>query len=861
MPVDFVTSILGNLSLPLLPNSGRSALQTLRRMMFVRWSAGGFLTALAKNEGFPRPDVGFSDDDFFRACVQAMVADGKSIQYIFESLLEIVIGPYEDQYYELDVDAKVDQGFLVYAPYGSYVPYDTWNTTPFVPGERIQAQHPVTGKKVIALLKEHNAAQKRIYYTTEMIEPEGGPFDGSMTITGMSSGGTVTGLGLVVNRDRYTFPLYADGYLDLGGPNEESVTFVAPDPFASRVRVVNDLTKKHLKGEKITITGGCWDLFDTRARRAVVKIICSNKSLAILPGISVLHPSPWREATLRLEAVAGETELRLQDEVLRAQTYGATPKKVLLNPEGELLQHSDPPLLAEFSTFDAPSRIITLDGPLPVGVRFAQGTKVRWLYHRTGLVLDAQNQGATELVCECRWENPYGVWIVDEGGGAEQKVMVLGSTYQKRRLASEVELNDTIIYLDRPLRPLDWGFTNKLVFSNSAGGVLGEATIAAFTPGSRQVTVTAPVAFGILLTQPVTVEVVRGQADFGCKLEIMPLPLDLISGESFQEFLGLTAGQFEPTWASHQVHGDWPPTVLGQWPGMHVYDPNERTLSNAQETGTAMIEVDRGDLANDVRVYLAAVMVLSEYDPVSSPSSPLGNQTVPGLGTFATTELNVTDASVFPSQSVINNWIANTNGINPTGAPPRIVVGSEGDFGRTPVYLWGRGAAGTDKENVLYVSGISRRHRGGVRVASYLDFLPVSGAVGIWGGNPGLETAPTTGQGHMLLDYGSANLESLAYTRIDTQTPTRAHLFFERGFVPEFSHNPSRTNPLDATETMPIKLVKADKWSVPLRNGYSWPFYLGGGMVLQRLRTLVDLGRAAGVKVIFVNAKDQIIPI
>jgi len=838
--------------LPALPKNGRSALQQLRRMFFLRWSAGKYLTTIGRNHGVDRPSLGFSDDDFYRACLQVLANDRKAIRGAFVYLIENVLGPHEDMFFELDRAHVIGESYLQYRPYGDYVPYENWNATAFTIGERIEATHPVTGLRTIALIKEFDAALSRIFFTDQYRSPDAGGFDVGHSLTGRSSGGKVDITGHEVSRDFEDFPLFGTLTIDPGGGNEEAVRFVCPDPYIGRIRIIDDLTIAHLEGEKIKVDGNCWDFIETKARRIVVRVRCQDKIAPTLRGNAYLHPSPALEPRLRTTVIAGATEMLFDETIMEDLVGFSFPQDVLMNPGDEHIPPNPRQFVASASAYDQTARKLTLASPLAAGVKLIKGTKVRLYHAKSGELLDNALLGATSIVARCRWEYPYGVWALDLGGGSEEKVFVTGSSYQKRLLTSEIVPTTTEIWLNRPLDNLDLSHAAKLVVSDETG-VLGELTIsllAALQPDPRKVILLGAAGFSTdLASKETVVEYCRGSADLGVTVYLAnPLaagktaPLDMV------QVLGTTATQ--PTFADHLVNAGWPGVVAtpdGRWPGPYIWEPSARVPTNTQATGKAEVEIDRTE-PNDVRIYITRTTLKIKHIPGSAAILPFRSYNATN---YIPQEVYVADGSEFPPDSAIQNWLIN-GAINPSGEPMRIAVSAEGTFGRTPLYLWGRVG------DTLHVSGISRTHLPGVPVSTFTFDLPILASVAsLFGGSPGLDLA----EGTVILDHGTQFQEDVDYDGLTTPTPTRGLLTFTRGFSPLKSHNPYRPDPYVTAGILGVPVIRGDKLGHPRRDGFSFPFYLNGGMSLYRLRFLMDMVRAAGTKVIFVDQFDKEIPL
>ena len=107
---------LENITSPLTGEPLRGAVELARRMMLIRWSVGEYLTAVAGNFGVNRPSLGFSDDEFFRACATCLMADHKTIGKSFWQLLEIALGPHTNLVFETELIARVNDPYITLGP-------------------------------------------------------------------------------------------------------------------------------------------------------------------------------------------------------------------------------------------------------------------------------------------------------------------------------------------------------------------------------------------------------------------------------------------------------------------------------------------------------------------------------------------------------------------------------------------------------------------------------------------------------------------------------------------------------------------------------------------------------------------------
>lgn len=727
----------------------RSAVQLARRMLLLRWSRGPYLSAIGGNNGIARPPLGFGDDDFYRAVIQLVAADYKSIGNAFWQLIEIVLGPYQT----------------------------------------LQAQTTKAAK----------AGQ-------EYVE--------------------------VREQDADRLPLYGPIVIDPLGSLEQETKVSTVDRFRLRIRFRDPLENDLPEGTVLEMKGGCWEFIETKARRVVVKILCEQAELSSLRGKSYIHHTPFATSLLRSQAQEGDVLLKLDDSVLDGVSVLPYPRTIYLNRE----QEGDRNFLAvEATSFNSLTREFSLSSGLPVGTRHSRNTKISWYQALSGQILEPASVLDTQVIARLRVEHPVGLYYV---GGTF--ILIKSSTYQKRKLFSQVSPLTEQIILDRTLEtPLVSGYTT-LVFSDTTG-ILGSANVQSVQ--GQVVTLSSPAGFSTdILNKDVTVELVRG-LDFGVSLEVHPLTSAYAGGESFQEWWGKST---QPDSSDFLSPAGWPPSVTpsGNWPGCYLFDVFHRILSNNRGEGLAMMEVDRSE-PNDQRIYLARTKITSRFDPSTASLSPLGTQVVGGE-TFTPRVLKVADTSLFPSTAVVTAWRASLQ--NPRiGFPEQVVIASEGGFGRDEVYLWGK----NDDKRELYISGLQRIHLEGVEVCTLNYELPVSSVVGTLGGSPSFDLQ----NGEIILDAFTQREEEIDYETLQIRTPTQALLTFERGFQPQYSHDAFKASDLDAS-VIGVSIVKADRYGATRQDGYSFPLTLGGGAFLQRLLFLLNLVRAAGVQVSFVDAQD-----
>lgn len=857
---------LTTITSPLSGEPLRGAIELARRMMLLRWSVGEYLTAIAGNFGVNRPSLGFVDDEFFRACAQVLMADHKTIGRSFWQLLEIALGPHTNLVFETELDAEVGDSYITLGPELNYVGYENWNTTSFTHNEVVRVGGPGTPE---ARFRYLDTEETRFHF----VDMKNGSFASGNTITGLTSGGTVDlTSGVLRHVSEETIPVtdrlphYGTMIIEPGLGNAETVEFVTVDKFQRRVRLRNNLTLAHAARSTIFIDGGCWDVFETQARRVAIKIICNTKVINRIPGNAYLHGTPHREAKLRANAVAGANTLSFDESVVDG--FPSTPFKVLIDPEGV---YGDT-LQVQVNSVNAATRVFTLSAALPAGFRRVAGTVIRWV--QTDVVTGGLTQnalvGATELKSVARYKDPTGLWIIDRGGVNEELVFVTSTTYQRRQVHSDMTPTKTLFAIDHILDNVAEGTFTKWARFWDTTGLLGSEQLANafwFVGGQQD----------HLYPQLGT----AGVPGFSTAVDLRETYIeiaDLTTGEVTWELarattkahnIGETIERFTgtnpviATDADHLPEVTWPPpgTPDGRWPGPYVHNPSERVLGNVKATNSSTIlaqaAIETAD-PNDLRIYPINQQLSVRYDPARALSS-IGpySLTIPGLANpvvLQTKDLHVDDPSVFPDLLQVVGWL--TNPLNPTpGYPPRIVVGSEGGFGRDPVYFLGRGQTGTVAENLIFVSGVKLTHAPGTRVSSYHTHLPLNALAGVLAVADGF---PQDG-GTVILNHTSEKEEVVFYDSIAMETPTRGSLVFDKGWVPTNTHNPFLLSNIDSSVQVGTQVIRTASIgdTQPRKDGYSFSFILSGNTILIRLAYLIEQVRASGVEVVFYDDKDK----
>lgn len=848
----------------------RSAIELARRMMLLRWSVGKYLTTVVGNYGLGRPPLGFADDEFFRATAQALMADFKAIPWAFWQLIEIALGPYENLVFELQEDASKGDSYITLSPEIEFATYTNWNATPFIHNEVID-----NGAGAEARFRYLDTQDGKIHF----VERVGGPFAQGDTLTGQTSGGTVD---LTADARRPVtdpthqaldrLPLYGIAEIEKGTVDEETVNLVTVDRYRRRARLRTPLDKDHNAGDVLFLAGGCWELLWTQARRLVIKVKCEQLTRAGLPGNSYVHLLPWREARLRTAAAAGATTLELDDSVVSSVPTGVI--KVIIDPEDE----GDGVLIRDTVSYNPTTRTFTLNAgqPIPAGRRYIAGTRVRWVQR------DDAPGGLTNLAvinqifiaCACRFEDVIGHWIIDEGGPNEELVFVTGTTYQRRQLTTNITPTTLLFGIDRPFDGIPEGTpaSNLLIRVYDTTGYLGFVPVSSVfwydPPGNTaklfpQLGLAAAPGFSTnIAARPTYVELVLAGATGDVWLWLSRgLQIQHLIGESVQRWYGTTPST--PTYASHSPEGGWPPPAQpsGRWPGPNVFDPSNYAPARIRSTSVSSIyataHVDDAD-PDDLRIYMASQGLAEKYNPATAAAT-LGIQTVtlpgPVVLQFQPFDVQVEDASYFPTTTQVQNWRASVNNPNP-GFPSRVILGGEGGFGRTPLYYWGK-AGGSS--NTIYVSGIQRIHLPGTLIATYHEEIPIKAATGVIATGPGFPP----GIGRAILDHTSEGQEILFYDDVKQLTPTTGYFEFERGFVPDHNHDPFRVSNIDPNEVIGVPIVRTERvgLTLPRRDGYSFSAFLPGNALLIRLAWLLQQVRAAGVQVTFYDENDKVIQI
>ena len=840
----------------------RSAIQMVRRMMLLRWSVGNYLTAIAGNYGVQRPPLGFFDDDFFRACAQALMADYKTIPAAFWQLLEIVFGPYNNLVFDLEIDREAGSGYIVCNANIEFSEYTNWNATPFIHDELIS-----NGSGVSARFRYLDQQDGKIHYNIR----RGGAFQSGDTLTGGSSGGTVdltSGvLRQVSDLERQVFdrmPLYGVGILDPGGPQQEAVSLVTVDHYQRRIRLDEPLTNDQTEGTVLFMQGGCWDVIETQARRVFIKILCDQITKTGLPGNAYLHMLPWKESRLREEAAGGSSELKLEELITMA--VPSTPE-IVIDPE----EQDGTVLLKTASAYTANTLTFTLGTPLPAAKRLKKGTTVRWIQRDevpTGLGLTALVND-NKLYAPCRLEDARGVWVLDEGGGSEELVFITNTTWQRRRLTSQITPTTSLFAVDAPLDWIAEGTqpSNLHLRVYDTTGYLGRVEVSSVTwyvpTGNTKYFVPQ---LGLAIAPTFSTDIENELTWVELVNDVLGhVKLSLARDLQNTHGIGTTLRRIYgtdvvlPTYGDHLPEAGWPPPAQpeGKFPGPYLFNTEYRGPTRIRKDNVSSIyaiaSVNNTD-ANDARIYMANQVLADTFNP-SSAVSTLGTQTVtlpgPVILNFQPYDLHIDDASFLPTTAQVTAWRSHPDNPHP-GYPSRIMVASEGGFGRTPLYYWGKGAG----NNTIYVSGIARTHLAGSRVATYHEELPLTALAGVLASTDGFPNE----SGKALLDFSHSSQETIDYDGVKLITPTSGYFEFERGFIPDNSHDMFKMSNIDPSVVLGSKVVRTSSLtdSYPRKDGYSFSALLPGNALLMRLAWLIEQVRAAGVHVTFYDTKDRV---
>jgi hypothetical protein len=914
---------------PLFSVPTRSAIEEARRALLLHWSAGRYLDAVVGNYGFKRSVLGFSDDDFFRAIAQVVMADYKNIGSAFWQILEIALGPYKNMAFSLESQVLAGDSYFDIAKDIEYVTYSSWNSSDFQLGESIS-----NGSGVSATVIYHDEEDDTVYF----IERSGGSFASGDTIAGISGSITSSSTELVHSSNAARpvssrFPLYGtatirsefyDSSIDSGTSTltldtdsasgvddfyngwsititsgaalndvrtvtdydastgiltvdsawsstpttvssfkligSEDVVYASVDKYLRRARVVSNFNLSHNANSAIFLSGGCWDLINTRARRLAVKIKCDNVLNGGIPGSSYLHPYPYKYACLREDAAAGATSLKHDFSVLDG--VPTPPFTILIDPE----ERGGP--LEEFSVSSYNATTMTFTSASGVSRRLRRGTRLRWVqadYVTGGITTTATIATPQLLKLAARIENPVGVWVIGRGTANEEFVFVKNTTYQKRQLMADLTTSSTKMYLDFPLDGYPEGtLSSALTFriSDETGllGTVTSSTISNYTSDGHmcvELTLGSSPSFSTDIENYQTlvelVDATNGEVTWELASE-----LDTAHGTSVtvERLFGTTPTI--PTDASHLPEAGWTPSsVTGKWPGPYVYSMERKAPVNIRSDSSSSIEalgyVSRSD-ASDCRIYMANEDIVVDYDknkalktlPRQFVTDSSGN-----VFEFQPYDIEISDASFFPTTAQVNAWRLSTSNPN-KGYPIELVVGGEGGFGRNPVYYWGKSTS--SGRNVIYVSGVERIHLSGARVATYHTEIPVGADSGVLGVSDGI---PLT-ENYLILDHMHENEEIISYDTLDLESPNRAILNFERGFSPLYSHEPFQTSNIDGSVIgVRIARTTSNGVSYPRNDGYSFPFMLHGDIILLRLSYALSFVKTAGVDLEFYDSRDR----
>lgn len=848
----------------------RSDLQMVKRMMQLRWSVGEYLDAIAGNYGVVRPPLGFTDDDFFRSCLQVIMASDKNIPRPLWQLLEIALGPYDNLVFQLEATRAVGDTYITLAPELEYATYSATAGT-FIHDEWIIDS---VGGKIKAKFRYLDTGDLKVHFA----ERQRGSLVSGMVLQGADSGATVTLSSAHLRQVSDTtipvthrMPLYGTLVFEPGTANEETIDFVGIDYRLRRFRLKSPLTKAHSSKTPVFLQGGCWDIYTAQMRRIAVKIKCSNKNPASIPGRAYLPPYPVKKATLRSTARGADTSLLYADESL--DVFPSTPFKLIIDPS----QRFKKLLEVTVNSVNTTTRTLSLASPLPAGLRFIRGTEIQW--YQTDQVTGGLTQIASPVVSPtiqtikaiCREENVIGPWIIiDPIGLTEELVFVTKTTYQRRVLTSEITNASLVFHIDRPLDNVPEGTVSLTFRVFDDTGYLGNATVnnvSWYVGGDTKkispiLTLAASVAFSTDIKNKKTyvelVDLVSGEVTLTLS---RPLATTRGAGEQLRRFyrIGGVSGALA-TDAAHLPRFTWPPPASpdGTWPSPFLWDNSRQGPVHIRKSSTsnplALANVARND-ANDLRIYNTSMTIFSVFDP--SKAKKTFNQIIvspPGgaIQVFTPMDVYVNDASGLPTTAQVNAWIVSASNPNP-GFPMQVKIAGEGGFGKTSLYYWGKGTGGA--QDTIYVSGIQRIHQAGTKIFSYQTEVPIEALTGVLGVDEGLPLK----EGYVLFDHTRESEELIIYDSLKLETPTRALMVFDRGFSPQGSHNPFAVSNIDGTTVTGVNIIRTGILANALArsDGFSFTFFLDGNSVLMRLIWLLDQVVAAGIKIDLYDDKDR----
>ena len=710
---------------PLFKDETLSAIRGTRRMMLLRWSVEEYLSAVAGNYGLRRPPLGFSLDDFFRACAQVLMADTKGVSNTFWQLLEIAFGPSENLVFDLESNAEIGDGYVVLAREMEYAGYSA-TAGAFV------ADEIITGGTSNATARfrylDTTTGKKRIFFKHRV-----GDFISGETVTG--GGGATVVLDSTTARQvsdatipvTHRLPLFnAKVKINPGLGGEEIVSFGGVDKFLRRGRLKVPLTKAHNAKSVVLIEGGQWDLFSTKARRISVRLISATGLVSRLPGNSYLHQQAWHTSIVRQKADAGDPAIYLDESYVDGFPSGAFTLEI------DPFEKQGDTQYVTVNSLNATTLQLNLAPVLASTVR--RGTEVRWASaEKSGNLLVDASASDTEVKAYARYKDVKGTWILDSGGVPE-KVFVTKTTYQRRRLVAPIDVGNLHIIVDKPFsteKGLDLTGKYLRVYDLATGhkGTLQVSTVLDSTGNSSQyVTVAVASAFATVESALTYVELV----DTSAGQVTLTLSRGLLGahpiGTTFQRYYGLAGSTLDATYADHVPVANWPtsmsasPSALdGRWTGPNCFDPSQKQSINIKESSASSIEAI-GRIANadptDARSYLVNTTLAERFNPFVLAPSP-GSVVINSV-TYLFQAIRVPDASVFPTVSQVNTFRTSSNNNN-NPFPTRVVIGGEGLSGGSEVYLWGR----EEKTGIeprfqrVLVSGLKRVHLAGTNLQTY----------------------------------------------------------------------------------------------------------------------------------------------
>ena len=861
---------------PTLIRPSESETNEVRSSLFVRHAAVQYLTAIAGNYGFARNRVGFQNDDFFRAVARKMMINYKTTVTVIYDLLDIILGPGQGQIPNWQANGSLDDDQRV-----ATITEDTEvgglrltvdDASVFPRWGLIRVGASALDPDVPGPAQESRRLLQTDLRTNELIIQELAtpPPDGNLGLQNLHEAAgpwnsvvmdPVCWYLIEVNHRQIIIKLCDPTALSM---NPAGAPYLHPVPeidfhLAVKLPAGNPTLPLVLATAPIpptpfwvTIGAGT----PREERRVVTNIIMG--AWVLNANLTYWHREGEVVRVLGVEAVATAGAALVGDTVLDARLEHLTVGPIIIERGSAAARETAFVTRNDFVQF-------TLTGD----VQAADTT----LSARTTQIPPA---------------TPF--WLRLNPGGAPTAVVEVTAVGEDTALAFAAVAGDTeLIVTPGPVLPSGefW------VVINPGLGVEERALVRRWDVLGANVRLYLDEQVGAAAAAAAVVRVENSLLTLGAAAAGIALPVDTLSGTAVPVVAevawdgapGLVLGQLHlrggltnphlagvdvrPVFGVADTHAETPPfepdpdddlsEAARTWNGPYLASSGERGAINDEGDGFKAFRIDLTDIdgtlaVNQDRRCYATSTILAEDFTIATPIAGAIDYPVGFPRQYH--EIIVPDASVFPPHATLGHAAYAAT----FPLPYQIAIDNEGIPGTPPLYLVGADPA----RNVLFVSGLTRDHDAGSPLRTVVEELPVQTVDGSAlievppAGVPGLVQTPATRR-FVVIDFGYEQWEPAAYTSLSAKTASRGVLNFSSPWMPTQSHDLTKIHPLETAPAnlIGVPVVRADSLAEE-RNASGHQFYLGGStLVIHQIQYLIDLSRAAGVELVFVDENDS----